>query len=474
MEVEPSHRHGRHHAHHHHGGGGGSIVAEEADEAEVERLLSERLVEGFVLLEKACPACATPLVKRHNDNSFDEYNNHKSSGRKQLEPGGGIVSDDSDDGIPEPPSSSQAAAAAALSFEAPTGPLAGVPFCVWCRAHVVTDSREVALLESAEHTKVRGSIMVSMSKESNGPKQQANGGTLMTVVKGSNKNVSEKIQNRLSTTDPVGGSSDRSASSKENEASKASSRRKGRTSDPPADSTSLAMPVSSAHNKKSDIGRNREAYEVSDYQNSLKADDAGDSSSLSLSSRLRKNRVETTASGTTAMDKKKTEHIKAETVLLLEEDDGDDEKYEIVTVQSPHDTVNRVESLLQSIDNSGGNGDSGTDTGDESKEEIEVVHVSDESECSDIERRVLKLNSTAGTATAERLVVLEDSSDDDSLNNSSNNRSRSVLSAPNNTASRKSARSKTSSKKSVSKSNPETSANAAMSYEERYATNKAC
>lgn len=101
-------------------------------EEEVERLLSERLVEGFCLLEKSCPACATPLVKR--------------------------PSSDAEESVLSASSNS--------SFERPVKPITGVPFCVWCEAHVVTESDEVLRLEGADHHKVKGSILVALSSGS--------------------------------------------------------------------------------------------------------------------------------------------------------------------------------------------------------------------------------------------------------------------------------------------------------------------
>lgn len=114
------------------------------EEEVVERLLSERLVEGFLLLEKACPACATPLVKRNSfspkhslDHVIQEYDNFTY--------GAGVDT---------------------VAYESPIQPLLGVPFCVSCQAHVVTTPDEVQLLEAADHLKVRGTIMVAMSRES--------------------------------------------------------------------------------------------------------------------------------------------------------------------------------------------------------------------------------------------------------------------------------------------------------------------
>lgn len=145
------------------GGGGGEGEAVEAihlnTEEEVERLLSEKLVDGFLLLEKACPACVTPLVKR--DAAWSPRFPIGYHPQQQQQPPGAtnFESSKSYDNL------TYGAGLDSVAYESPIQPIAGVPFCVSCQAHVVTSTEEVVVLESADHLKVRGTIMVAMSRE---------------------------------------------------------------------------------------------------------------------------------------------------------------------------------------------------------------------------------------------------------------------------------------------------------------------
>ena len=53
------------------------------DDAEIERLLSEKLLEGYTLMERICPSCATPLVKNKNNHAKEE-SKQKSNKHKVL------------------------------------------------------------------------------------------------------------------------------------------------------------------------------------------------------------------------------------------------------------------------------------------------------------------------------------------------------------------------------------------------------
>ena len=75
------------------------------DEARVEELLSEKLMGGYLLLDRACPRCLTPLVKQEE-------------GRNDT------IQPDINAAVP------------------------GVPFCVGCRAHVTTDEAHINTLQS--------------------------------------------------------------------------------------------------------------------------------------------------------------------------------------------------------------------------------------------------------------------------------------------------------------------------------------
>ena len=89
---------------------------------DVERMLSQRLLQGYCLLEKACPACHTPLVKQ-DVASIDKY---------ATLPDGEIA-----------PSNSSIST---TSNKQPN-PVPGIAYCVQCQAHVVTRASEVELLE---------------------------------------------------------------------------------------------------------------------------------------------------------------------------------------------------------------------------------------------------------------------------------------------------------------------------------------
>lgn len=107
------------------------------EDARVEQLLSEMLMEGYILMEKSCPhpQCATPLVKKSQTDTPSHGIN------KAVDP---LL-------VPS------------KSFEQPFKPIDGVPFCVACNSHVVTQESEVAILERCESLKSKGGILVAMS-----------------------------------------------------------------------------------------------------------------------------------------------------------------------------------------------------------------------------------------------------------------------------------------------------------------------
>lgn len=142
---------------------GGSEEAVEAinlnTEEHVERLLSERLVDGYLLLEKACPACATPLVKREAGWSPRSLGSRSARQQPMHGPSSNFEGTKSCDNL------TYGAGIDSVAYESPIQPIAGVPFCVSCQAHVVTNADEVVVLETVDHLKVRGTIMVAMSRE---------------------------------------------------------------------------------------------------------------------------------------------------------------------------------------------------------------------------------------------------------------------------------------------------------------------
>jgi len=120
------------------------IGREEAiSDAKLEQLLSEKLMAGYVLMEITCPKCPTPLIKNHqivpkmlSSSSYDEHDTKKVVDKAVLLP--------------------------AESFEQPFKPVNGVPFCVHCNSHVITQETEIAILEECDTLKDKGSIYVAL------------------------------------------------------------------------------------------------------------------------------------------------------------------------------------------------------------------------------------------------------------------------------------------------------------------------
>ena len=104
------------------------------DEARIEMLLSEKLMQGYVLLEKSCPVCATPLVKK---NPVDE--------------------EEAENDAPVAP-----VMVPSGSFDKPFRVVEGVPFCVGCTSHVITQECEISILERCDSLKAKGSILVAL------------------------------------------------------------------------------------------------------------------------------------------------------------------------------------------------------------------------------------------------------------------------------------------------------------------------
>lgn len=121
-----------------------SDAREEAiNEAKLEQLLSEKLMQGYVLLESSCPVCSTPLVKNHQ------------MVPKNLSSGS---SDSYEDGqLPKH------VLLPRESFDQPFRPVEGVPICVTCNSHVITQETEVSILEQCDSLKDKGSIYVALN-----------------------------------------------------------------------------------------------------------------------------------------------------------------------------------------------------------------------------------------------------------------------------------------------------------------------
>jgi hypothetical protein len=102
------------------------------DDEHIEQLLSEKLMEGYVLLEKSCPVCSTPLVKDNGDEEDELVH-------KEIDP---VM-------IPKG------------SFIQPFIPVQGVPLCVACTSHVVTQDNEVSILSKCGSLKAKGGVLVA-------------------------------------------------------------------------------------------------------------------------------------------------------------------------------------------------------------------------------------------------------------------------------------------------------------------------
>lgn len=94
-----------------------SFNSKPVNDSEVEERISERLVQGCMLLESACPACVTPLVKQTDDGPSDDNSLMM--------------------GLSRPGSKS----------DHDLTPIEGVPFCVACPCHVITTPEEAEKVE---------------------------------------------------------------------------------------------------------------------------------------------------------------------------------------------------------------------------------------------------------------------------------------------------------------------------------------
>jgi len=114
-----------------------SVDGTQYTESEVETLLTEKLLQGFVLQTKCCPSPAcndTPLVKAMADIP------------KTGAEGGEIPSTVSDDSLTK------------------TQPITGVSYCVACSAHVMTTKEEVRIM-TERNALVGGAVLLAMSED---------------------------------------------------------------------------------------------------------------------------------------------------------------------------------------------------------------------------------------------------------------------------------------------------------------------
>jgi len=123
---------------------------------QMEELLSEKLLEGYTLLDTACPRCVTPLVMKKapipslspkRSQSCTSPHMSVSFVNVQLQPSGSTM------------------AASSSSFDQPIAPVPDVPYCVSCTAHVVTKESDITALEKSTGMKNRGSIIVAIDED---------------------------------------------------------------------------------------------------------------------------------------------------------------------------------------------------------------------------------------------------------------------------------------------------------------------
>lgn len=121
---------------------------EAVEDAKIEQLLSEKLMDGYVLMEDICPnpKCAIPLVKNNKvvPRTLSRDENDPPLGNSIDHP---VV-------VPS------------QSFEQPFKPVNGVPVCVGCNSHVITQEMELAILEDSDAFTERGSVYVALQKMS--------------------------------------------------------------------------------------------------------------------------------------------------------------------------------------------------------------------------------------------------------------------------------------------------------------------
>jgi hypothetical protein len=136
-----------------------STGSSQIGDKEVEELLSEKLLEGYAILDTACPDCVTPLVKRKSSALSPKRYVQTLSPRKSDSP---YIS------IPYVPVQLQPSSPNAGSFDAAQStftPVPNVPICVSCQAHVVTCQAELSILESTNSMKDIGKIIIAMEEE---------------------------------------------------------------------------------------------------------------------------------------------------------------------------------------------------------------------------------------------------------------------------------------------------------------------
>jgi len=124
-------------------------AATSMDDEKVELLLSTKLMNGFMLLDKPCPKCMIPLVKQpfvaNSEGSFSTLtSSNQDSSNPAIE---NQENQDEDDESGETPR-----LVTNLSIQGIPKPIRGIPCCALCESYVVTNKSERALLEKLKST----------------------------------------------------------------------------------------------------------------------------------------------------------------------------------------------------------------------------------------------------------------------------------------------------------------------------------
>ncbi len=165
----------------------------------IEQLLSYRLLNGYCLLEKACPSCSVPLIKLpinvdtksdvNNPKGYNNFADNMTTPRRMeasngsyhyisysIENSNKVPNGSKDNGSVSPTNQPSIEVRSLDTFDlsgssnAPIVPIAGVPFCVYCEAHVITNDGEVAIIEemaSAIDARHSGQVFVGASDANN-------------------------------------------------------------------------------------------------------------------------------------------------------------------------------------------------------------------------------------------------------------------------------------------------------------------
>lgn len=126
---------------------------------DIESLLSEKLLEGYSLLNTSCPQCVTPLVKRKAPTMTSPKSNQPVSKGTSPHMFMSFAS------VQPQPAAYDTVMDSSGSIEAPFSPVSGVPFCVSCKAHVVTRDADMQALERCNSLKDKGSIIVAIDED---------------------------------------------------------------------------------------------------------------------------------------------------------------------------------------------------------------------------------------------------------------------------------------------------------------------